>query len=253
MRSSSLPQELNATSLPENVNVKDMIRIRFNDKTGECECESEDHKELFETKIKPMLVVPKDQVPQYLPNRMSDEEMKQHKKKWEHEQENKKKEEEKKHDKKEQHHEDNEHDKNQPEISRDGVASASTSTQDLAVTSTDQTVTALSAVTFTTSSTTSPSPGSYVLPDYYQENSGKRWQLYDVWYTGFKLQNTATGDNRTATAAWEWDSIKGKYVIYFKFFDPTGNTLQSMLRGLSDNMFNVQLDNGDYFAGGYNP
>ncbi|KAG2373528.1 hypothetical protein C9374_011991 [Naegleria lovaniensis] len=276
--SSSLPTnpselDLDHPTLPAGVCAKDIIRVRFDEQTGEWTCDNEEHRPIFETQIKPNLVVSKDQVPALPPNKKSEKEILKFKMKWLKKQEKKKKREEKKKEREEKK-EDKEHEKEEKdEDSEDDdetpkkeeqTASTSTSVQDPATTTTTalMTTSASSQVVTTTDTANDPTspmfnyypdPSGFQMPDYYQENAGKQWQLYDVWYTGFKLQNTTAGDNRTATAAWEWDTHRGKYVIYFKFFDSTGNTLQAMLRGTSDDMFNVQLENGDTFAGGYNP
>lgn len=262
---SSLPKpedlDLENPFHPQGVTVKDIIRVRLDDKTGEWCCENEEHLEHFETHIKPKLVVPKDQVPQYLSNRMSDEEIKKFKKKWLAEQEKKNHKNEKEHEKEDDKHalhvekKDGRHDKKHNDDKKHEEIS---SEQDSArIVTTEASMNTINTATannpFTSLFNYYPDPSNWLMPDYYQENSGKKWQIYDVWYTGFKLQNTAAGDKRTATAAWEWDSNKGKYIIYFKFFDPTGNILQALLRGSSDDMFNVKLENGDTFAGGFNP
>ncbi|KAG2392071.1 hypothetical protein C9374_013556 [Naegleria lovaniensis] len=86
------------------------------------------------------------------------------------------------------------------------------------------------------------------LPVKYQENAGKHWQVSSISGNNFKLQNLTPGDERTAIAAYAFNSDKNLYDVYFVFFDPAGTTVGSILRGSSSDMQTIALENNDTFA-----
>lgn len=86
------------------------------------------------------------------------------------------------------------------------------------------------------------------LPLKYQENSGKLWQVSSISGNNFKLQNLTPTDQRTAIAAYAFNSDKNLYDVYFVFFDSAGTTIGSMLRGISSDMQTISLENFDTFA-----
>ena len=92
------------------------------------------------------------------------------------------------------------------------------------------------------------------LPLYYTENAGKRWYVGATTSYSFKLQNTTTGDMRTAVVAVNFnddESGGGKFITIIRFYDPTGTTLLDVLRGVgsSTDITNLALNNGDTFTG----